>query len=54
MLKATSKLKNFVCFIKKQINTTNGIFLALCKLVEVLSSSHILVLLGFQISDDDL
>ena len=54
MLKATSKLKIFVSFIKKEINTTNGIFLALCKLVEVLSSSHILVWLGLQISVDDL
>ena len=48
------KIKNFVCFIKKEINTTNGVFLALSKLVEVLSSSHILGWLGLQISVDDV
>ena len=53
MLKTTSKLKILSVSLKK-INTINGTFLALCKLVEVLSSSHMLVWLGLQTSVDDL
>ena len=53
MLKTTSKLKILSVSLKKK-KKTNGTFLALCKLVEVLSSSHMLVWLGLPMSVDDL
>ena len=54
MLKTTSKLKILSVSLKKKKKKKNGKFIALCKLVEVLSSSHMLVWLGLPMSVDDL